>query len=131
MTSHELELVSRLIAGIQAIRDRDRLASVAVVCRFGSAARRMYGLLSKGVDCRLVTDGDFRFGPGVSVTCVDEVKGLEFDYVIVPDATPANYPDTDTARRALYVASTRALARLWLLASGRASPLLLGASTPR
>jgi DNA helicase IV len=84
----------------------------------------MFGLLHKGVDCRLVIDGDFRFGPGISVTCVDEVKGLEFDYVIVPDATAANYPDTGEARRALYVAATRALSRLWLLWSGRASPLL-------
>lgn len=122
--AHELELVSLLIASLQAIRNRDRLASVAVVCRFASSARRMFGLLSKGVDCRLVVDGDFRFGPGISVTCVDEVKGLEFDYVIVPDATAANYPDTNEAKRAMYVAATRALARLWLLSHGRGSPLL-------
>ncbi len=128
--AHELELVSLVIASLAEIRSRDRLASVAVVCRFASSARRMFGLLSKGVDCRLVVDGDFRFGPGISVTCVDEVKGLEFDYVIVPDATAANYPDGGEARRALYVAATRALARLWLLWSGRASPLLVHACTP-
>lgn len=124
--AHELELVSLLIASLQAIRSRDRLASVAVVCRFASSARRMFELASKGVDCRLVIDGDFRFGPGISVTCIDEVKGLEFDYVIVPDASAANYPATNEARRAMYVAATRALARLWLLAHGRVSPLLPG-----
>lgn len=124
--AHELELVSTVIATLIEIRNRDRLASVAIVCRFASSARRMFGLIHKGVDCRLVIDGDFRFGPGISVTCVDEVKGLEFDYVIVPDATAANYPDTSEARRAMYVAATRALARLWLLWSGRASPLLPG-----
>lgn len=122
--AHELELVSVVIAHLLEIRRRDRLASVAVICRFASSARRMYALLSKGVDCRLVVDGDFRFGPGISVTCVDEVKGLEFDYVIIPDASAANYPDTGEARRALYVAATRALARLWLLWSGRASVLI-------
>ena len=122
--AHELELVSLVLAALTEIRGRDRLASVAVVCRFASAARRMHGLLDRGVDCRLVVDGDFRFGPGICVTCVDEVKGLEFDYVIVPDATAANYPDTGEARRALYVAATRALARLWLVWSGRPSPLL-------
>ncbi|MFO7563992.1 MAG: AAA family ATPase [Enhygromyxa sp.] len=129
-TAHELELVAVVIASLAEIRSRDRLASVAVVCRFASSARRMYALLDRGVDCRLVVDGDFRFGPGISVTCVDEVKGLEFDYVIVPDATAANYPstgpNTGEARRALYVAVTRALSRLWLLWSGRASPLLSG-----
>jgi DNA helicase-2/ATP-dependent DNA helicase PcrA len=125
-SAHELELISTVIASLIEIRNRDRLASVAVVCRFASSARRMFGLVHKGVDCRLVIDGDFRFGPGISVTCVDEVKGLEFDYVMVPDVTAANYPDTGEARRALYVAATRALARLWLMWSGRASPLLQG-----
>jgi DNA helicase II / ATP-dependent DNA helicase PcrA len=125
--AHELELASVLITTLIELRARDRLASVAVVCRFASSARRMFTLLSRGVDCRLVTDGDFRFKPGISVTCVDEVKGLEFDYVIVPDVTAANYPDTNEARRALYVAATRALSRLWLVWSGRASPLLGGA----
>lgn len=123
-TAHELELVSVVITRLIELRTRDRLASIAVVCRFASSARRMFTLLSKGVDCRLVVDGDFRFGPGISVTCIDEVKGLEFDYVIVPDATAANYPDTGEARRALYVAATRALSRLWLLWSGRPSSLL-------
>jgi len=122
--AHELELVSVLITTLLELRARDRLASVAVVCRFASSAQRMFKLVSKGVDCRLVIDGDFRFGPGISVTCVDEVKGLEFDYVIVPDLSAANYPDTGEARRALYVAATRALARLWLLWSGRPSPLV-------
>jgi DNA helicase II / ATP-dependent DNA helicase PcrA len=97
-----------------------------VVCRFASAARRTFSLLSMGVDCRLVIDGDFRFGPGISVTCVDEVKGLEFDYVIIPDASAANYPDSGEARRALYVAATRAISRLWVLWSGRPSPLIAG-----
>jgi DNA helicase II / ATP-dependent DNA helicase PcrA len=128
--THELELVSLVLARLQDIRARDRLASVAVVCRFASAARRMAGLLSKGVDCRLIVDGDFRFGPGISVTCVDEVKGLEFDYVIIPDASAAHYPNTSEARRALYVAATRALARLWLLWSGRPSPLIHPADPP-
>lgn len=122
--AHELELVSVLIRALLDLRQHDRLASVAVVCRHASSARRMVGLLAKGVSCRLVVDGDFRFGPGISVTCVDEVKGLEFDYVIVPDANAANYPDGGEGRRGLYVAVTRASARLWLLWSGRVSPLL-------
>jgi DNA helicase-2/ATP-dependent DNA helicase PcrA len=124
--AHELELVSVLITALLELRQHDRLASVAVVCRFAASARRMYGLLAKALTCRLVVDGDFRFGPGISVTCIDEVKGLEFDYVILPDTTAANYPDNAEARRALYVGVTRAIARVWLLWSGRGSPLVEG-----
>ncbi len=122
--AHDLELVCTIMETLEAIREHDRLASVAIVCRFVSSARRMYGLLSRATNCRLVVDGDFRFGPGISVTSVDEVKGLEFDYVILPDLTAANYPDTGEARRALYVAMTRAMHRLWLLWTGRRSVLL-------
>lgn len=124
VATHELELVAVLVRALLELRAADRRASVAVVARFAASARRFHAHLSKALDCRLVVDGDFRFGAGISVTCVDEVKGLEFDYVIVPDASAANYPDTNEARRALYVAATRATARLWLLWSGRASPLL-------
>jgi DNA helicase-2/ATP-dependent DNA helicase PcrA len=124
MTAHELELVTVLARALLDLRAHDRRASVAVVARFAASARRFHAHLSKALDCRLVVDGDFRFGAGISITCVDEVKGLEFDYVIVPDASAANYPDSDEARRALYVAATRATARLWLLWSGHASPLL-------
>jgi DNA helicase-2/ATP-dependent DNA helicase PcrA len=123
-TAHDLELVTVLARALLELRGHDRRASVAVVARFAASARRFHAHLSKALDCRLVVDGDFRFGAGISVTCVDEVKGLEFDYVIVPDASAANYPDTHEARRALYVAATRTTARLWLLWSGRASPLL-------
>ncbi|MFV8749540.1 3'-5' exonuclease [Nannocystaceae bacterium ST9] len=124
--AHELELVSLLIEALTRLRERDRLASVAVICRFAASARRLHGLLAKQLNCKLVVDGDFRFGPGVSVTCVDEVKGLEFDYVVLADADAANFPDTREARRALYVAMTRAMHRLWLLWSGRRSPLIAG-----
>jgi DNA helicase-2/ATP-dependent DNA helicase PcrA len=123
VTAHELELVTVLVRALLELRASDRRASVAIVARFAASARRFHAHLSKALDCRLVVDGDFRFGAGISVTCVDEVKGLEFDYVIIPDASAANYPDTNEARRALYVAATRATARLWLLWSGRASPL--------
>jgi DNA helicase-2/ATP-dependent DNA helicase PcrA len=123
-TAHELELITVLARALLELRANDRRASVAVVARFAASARRFHAHLIKALDCRLVVDGDFRFGAGISITCVDEVKGLEFDYVIVPDASAANYPDTNEARRALYVAATRATARLWLLWSGRASPLL-------
>lgn len=123
--AHELELVDLLVHALASLRERDRLASVALVCRFAASARRLHGLLTKAIECRLVVDGDFRFGPGISVTCIDEIKGLEFDYVIVPDATAANYPDTPEARRALYVALTRAMHRLWIVWAGRRSPLLV------
>jgi DNA helicase II / ATP-dependent DNA helicase PcrA len=60
----------------------------------------------------------------VDVTDVESVKGLEFDYVIVPDASAATYPATDEARRRLHVAVTRASHQLWMATVGTPSPLV-------
>jgi DNA helicase IV len=103
--------------------EREPAASVAVVARDADAARRFYALLPEG-SARLVLSGEFSFEPGVDVTDLDNVKGLEFDYVVVPDATALGYPVTDDARRRLHVAVTRAVAKLWLISGGEPSPLL-------
>jgi DNA helicase-2/ATP-dependent DNA helicase PcrA len=52
------------------------------------------------------------------------VKGLEFDYVVVPDAGIRAYPDEPEARRRLHVAVTRASHQLWIATTGTPSPLL-------
>jgi DNA helicase IV len=52
------------------------------------------------------------------------VKGLEFDTVIVPDATAAAYPEEDAARRALYVAVTRTRHQLVVARVGETTRLL-------
>ena len=58
------------------------------------------------------------------MTDVGAVKGLEFDYVVVPDASAACYPKTDEARRLLHVAVSRASHQLWVASAGVPSPLL-------
>jgi hypothetical protein len=54
-----------------------------------------------GFRCTLALEGDFYFRPGLVVTSVAEVKGLEFDAVVVPDAGGAAFTSTPEARRAL------------------------------
>jgi DNA helicase IV len=54
----------------------------------------------------------------VSVTAVQEVKGLEFDHVIIPDGSSSVYPDSGEARRALYVAITRAVHHVLFATTG-------------
>ena len=103
--------------------EREPAASVAVVAHDAEAARRFYALLPQG-SARLVSSGEFCFEPGIDVTDLDNVKGLEFDYVVVPDASAHAYPLTDDARRRLHVAVTRAVAKLWLISGGEPSPLL-------
>ena len=73
---------------------------------------------------RRIRDGEFPFKAGIEVTEVTQVKGLEFDYVIVLDVDASNYPDTPAARRVLHVAATRAVHQLWMMSVGTPSPLV-------
>lgn len=104
--------------------EREPLASVAVIARNAGAARRFHALLAEVPEARLVLKGEFSFAPGIDVTDVDGAKGLEFDYVIIPDASEEAYPATDDARRRLHVAITRTSHQLWIASSGAPSPLL-------
>jgi DNA helicase-2/ATP-dependent DNA helicase PcrA len=113
-----------LIEEIDELQRKDPGASVALICRTPDAARGLARDLRHGLDCRLALDGQFLFGPGVNVTCVQEVKGLEFDVAILPDVSPLAYPDNAESRRALYVAATRATSQLVLATVGRFSTLL-------
>ena len=63
---------------------------------------------------------------GVVLLSLRLAKGLEFDHVIIPDASAEAYPDTPLARRRLYTAISRAMHRVTLLAQGELSPLVAG-----
>jgi len=106
--------------------EREPHASVAVIAHGPEQARAFHRMLADTSWARLVLEGDFSFEPGVDVTDVDNVKGLEFDYVVIPDATARVYPANDEARRRLHIAITRASHQLWLVSSGVRSPLLAG-----
>jgi len=102
-----------------------------VIARTPEGARRWAEVLRRsGVDVQLALEGDFRFGRGLHVTCVAEVKGLEFDYVVVPDASPSIYPDEPESRRAMYVALTRAVHAVTIAAVGRPSAILAAIEMP-
>lgn len=121
---HLCHLVVALGDGLAALVQEDPRITAAVVCRHVETARRLHAWLQHAVPARLVLGGEFAFRPGVEVTTVQEVKGLEFDVVVVPDVDAATYPDQPETRRALYVALTRAVHQVWLLAAGSWSPAL-------
>jgi DNA helicase II / ATP-dependent DNA helicase PcrA len=115
---------SHVIEALNRLRERDRRSRIALVCRHHESAQKLYAQLERASSVRLALEGDFDFRPGAIVTCVEEVRGLEFDHVIIPDASSGAYPEDHAARRALYVAMTRTMHQLWLVTTGPWSPLL-------
>jgi len=115
---------------------REPQASVALLCRYPERARFYAQMLSDAEVPRLRLvlgqrdahgdpHDDFSFTPGVDVTHVSRVKGLEYDYVILAEVTEGMYPDQTAARHLLHIGATRAAHQLWVTTSiTNPSPLL-------
>ena len=118
--------VAHLADALHALASEEPLASVAVLAPTPAASALYFRGLSESDVPRLrrVAEQDFTFSPGVEVTEVAQAKGLEFDYVVLVEVNEADYPDTSAARRLLHVGATRAVHQLWVMSTGRPSPLL-------
>jgi DNA helicase-2/ATP-dependent DNA helicase PcrA len=99
---------------------QEPLASVALLTPSKEASRLYFGGLqtSEVPKLRIVEHQNFTFAPGIEVTEVEQVKGLEFDYVVLVEASATSYPDTASSRRRLHVGATRAVHQLWLTSIG-------------
>jgi DNA helicase-2/ATP-dependent DNA helicase PcrA len=124
--AHTGEAVGFLSEALRALVHGEPLASVAVITRSPEqAVEYARGLQNAEVPhVRLIAEQDFPFRPGVDVTDVRQVKGLEFDYVILVEVTAAAYDNSPESRHLLHIAATRAAHQLWITTSDRPSPLL-------
>lgn len=99
----------------------DGLQSVAVICRTQADAYRAHAALrAEGAAARLLTRDDARLGSGLLVLPSYLAKGLEFDAVLVWDASAGTYV-RESERRLFYTVCTRALHTLRLYAVGEPS----------
>ena len=121
--------VAFLAEALQELAKRERLASVAVL----TPSRELSTLYARGLidsevpRARQVVQQDFTFAPGVEITEIEQVKGLEFDYVILVEVSSTYFPDRPGARRLLHVGATRAVHQLWLTTVATPSPLVRAA----
>lgn len=120
------ESVAFLAESLRSLLRREPTASVAIITRFPQQAHTYYeGLrVAEVPQLRLVSRQDFTFTAGIDVTDVRQVKGLEFDYVIIVDPTDQNYPDTVASRHLLHIAATRSAYQLWFVNAGKPSQLM-------
>jgi len=118
--------VAFLADALRQLSYAEPLASIALLSPSEHISRLYYEALERCDLPRLqwVTDEDFSFEPGIDVTEVEQVKGLEFDYVVLLEAGADQYPDTPAARRRLHVGATRAVHQLWLTTIGTPAPMI-------
>lgn len=124
--AHTGDAVAFLAEALRELMSAEPYASVAIVARFPEQADAYYEGLVRGEVPRLrrIADQDFPFKPGIDVTDIRQVKGLEFDYVILVEAGDGSYPADDESRHLLHIGATRAAHQLWLVTAGKPSPIL-------
>ena len=123
---HTGNAVAFLGEALRELMNDEPNASVAIVTRFPEQADAYYaGLVRAEIPkLRRIADQDFPFKPGIDVTDVRQVKGLEFDYVILVEVNEGSYSLDDEARHLLHIGATRAAHQLWVVTVGKPSPAL-------
>jgi len=120
------EAVAFLGDALRNLMAREPTASCAVIARHPEQADAYFdGLKQAEVPAlRRVRKDEFNFQPGVDITDVTSVKGLEFDYVLMVDVNASSYPDQHWARHLLHIGVTRAAHQLWMISTGEPSVLI-------
>jgi DNA helicase-2/ATP-dependent DNA helicase PcrA len=120
------EAVAFLADALRNLMAREPTASCAVISRHPEQADAYFeGLRRAEIPAlRRVRRDEFNFQPGVDITDIAQVKGLEFDYVVMVDVNAASYPDQHWARHMLHIGVTRAAHQLWLISTSEPSKLI-------
>ncbi|THF84261.1 RNA polymerase recycling motor HelD [Cohnella fermenti] len=123
----EEERAARIAADIAALR-AEGFESIAVIAKTAAESARAGELLAaQGCEkLRLVTKSTPSFEKGTSVIPAYLAKGVEFDAVLVYDASSRTY-SRESERKLFYTACTRAMHRLRLYSVGEWSPFVQAA----
>jgi DNA helicase-2/ATP-dependent DNA helicase PcrA len=101
--------------------------SVAVICKTAGESREAYEALRQSVPLKRIGTETHSFDKGVVVIPAYLAKGVEFDAVILYDASRERY-GRESERKLFYTACTRAMHELHLYYVGERSPFLYDAS---
>lgn len=94
----------------------------AVICRNQEEADSLRKKLAGKIEGLAEADG--KFGNGVMILPIHQTKGLEFDSVILWNPSEENYGENEEEAKLLYVAVTRALHELYIVAGESLTKLL-------
>ena len=106
------------------------LDTIAVVCIDEAEAQEVTAALRGSVELNTGDAGKWEIGEGVMVLPLKYTKGLEFDAVLIFNASEKDYPVEDGYVKQLYVAATRALHELTVLYRGKLTGLIADPVSP-
>lgn len=99
------------------------LNSIAIICKSAEESSKAYEALASIAEIKLLKNNSIEYEQGVVVIPSYLSKGIEFDAVIIYDASEQVYGD-ESLLRVFYTVCTRAMHYLQLYCVGEASPFL-------
>lgn len=117
------ELHQHISRKVEQLQERG-YQSIAIICKSVEESCHAYEGLSTVPDLKLMTTGSMEYEQGVVVIPSYLSKGIEFEAVIVYDASTHVYED-ESLRRVFYTVCTRAMHHLQLYSLGEPTPFLL------
>lgn len=126
-----LSALREIIANMSASPEEQGLT--AIICANSHSARRLYAQLTEDLSVQelnklpqinLIEEGDSLPASGIVLLGLKLARGLEFDRVILADASAKVFPNTDLSRRRLYTAISRATQEIIILSCGDMTALL-------
>ncbi|UOQ95236.1 AAA family ATPase [Halobacillus shinanisalinarum] len=119
----ELEEVKERIIEVIQDRQREGHETIAILCYTLEESKQAYQLVGKQLSATLIYKETQPFQSGVLILPVYFAKGIEFDSVLVYNATRQGYQD-DEGRLMLYTACTRAMHELDVLYNEKENSIL-------
>ena len=125
--SNHPELHNCIAFKVEALR-KLQYNSIAIICKSAEESEKAYMALSDIENIKLLKSGSFEYEQGVVIIPSYLSKGIEFDAVIIYDASEEIYGD-ESLRRVFYTACTRAMHYLQLYSIGEPSEFMEKALT--
>jgi DNA helicase-2/ATP-dependent DNA helicase PcrA len=119
------KLHGAIIAQVRRWLQEQVYKTIAIICKTAAESATAYDSLQSLEGIKRITDSTAQFEQGVVVIPAYLAKGIEFDAVILYNASEKVYAD-ENHRRLFYTACTRAMHELHLFSVGKLTPLLTG-----
>lgn len=121
------ELHRKIMSKVKDFQSRE-YNTIAIICKSAAESAAAYDALNAHGEIKLVQKGTNEYEQGVVVIPAYLAKGIEFDAVIIYDASMQTYGD-ESLRRLFYTACTRAMHDLQIYTVGEPSPFLKNGAT--
>ncbi|MFC3884009.1 RNA polymerase recycling motor HelD [Bacillus songklensis] len=120
------ELNEKVMNRIQELQERGH-QTIAVICKTAQESKEAYESLKGNMQIRLIGKETTSFEPGILIIPSYLAKGVEFDAVIIYNASKVQY-GRESERKLFYTACTRAMHELHMYAIGETSPFVTSVS---